>query len=68
MFLGRSEAVDEGSGIKCENGNQKSLDPSEIWNIIAFNFRSPSGDSFSLSPQSELFQSDKEEGLLSVQI
>ena len=60
MFRGESEAVEKDSDLKCENVNQKSLDPSEIyhlgikhfaihkiWNAVAFSFKSPSGYSFS---------------------
>lgn len=73
-----SRAVDEDSDLICKNVNQKSLDPSEIyhleiehvanyriWNIIAFNLRSIV---FLLVFYADLFQSDKGEGLLPVQI
>lgn len=60
FFFLKNEAVEKDSDLKCENVNQKSLGPSEVYhlgtkhiaiyktgNAVAFDFESPSGYNFS---------------------
>lgn len=60
FFFFFNKAVEKDSDLKCENVNQRSLDPSEVYhlgtkhiaiynigNAVAFDFKSPSGYNFS---------------------